>query len=356
MPDFVGEKTEAPTPRRRQESRQDGNVARSGDLMSGVMLLAGVLLLAVFARQALQGFIVLVESMLTGRVVGHGHRADEAGRLWAAAMGIAAQIVLPIGLCLMGAAMLTGVIQSGFLITLKPLAPRAARINPARGLQNIFSMRGMVRLMMSLLKVAVVVVVAVACVYTDLPKLMSLVKLEPQGILAASAALVWSLALKIALVLLLLGLLDYFYQRWQHEQDMRMSRHEVKEELKQMEGDPLMKQRRAQVARQLLMQRIAHDVPKADVVVTNPTHYAVALKYDNKTMSAPKVVAKGADLVAVRIRQIAAAHRIPIVERPPLARAIYRTVEIGREIPAQFYAAVAEILAYVYRLKGRKSA
>jgi flagellar biosynthetic protein FlhB len=146
------------------------------------------------------------------------------------------------------------------------------------------------------------------------------------------------------------------FQSWKREQDLRMSKHEVKEEMKRMEGDPLVKQRRTRVARQLALQRIGQAVPKADVVVTNPTHFAVALKYDNQSMRAPKVVAKGADFMAMRIRQLAVANGVPLVERKELARALYRTVEIGQEIPPEFFNAVAEILAYVYRLSGKRSA
>jgi flagellar biosynthetic protein FlhB len=189
----------------------------------------------------------------------------------------------------------------------------------------------------------------------DWPAMLALIHLESEPMLAAAATLVWSLALKIAALLLVLAILDFAYQKWQHEQDLMMSKQEIKEEFKRMEGDPLVKQRRARVARQLAMQRMAYEVPKADVIVSNPTHFAVALKYDGK-MGAPKVIAKGADFMAMRIRQIAAANDIPIVERPPLARGLYRHVQVGQEIPSQYYTAVAEILAYVYRLSGRKIA
>jgi flagellar biosynthetic protein FlhB len=181
-------------------------------------------------------------------------------------------------------------------------------------------------------------------------------ELEVVQAFGAACELVYALAIKLAALLIVLAIIDYAFQRWKHEQDLKMSKQEVKEEMKRMEGDPLVKQRRARVARQLAMQRVAAAVPKADVVVTNPTHFAVALQYDTKSMRAPKVVAKGADFMAMRIRQIAAVHGIPIIERKPLARALYAGVEIGQEIPPEHYAAVAEILAYVYRLAGRKSA
>ena len=174
--------------------------------------------------------------------------------------------------------------------------------------------------------------------------------------MGATCELVYSLALRLALVLLVMALIDWTFQRWQHERDMRMSKQEIKEEMRRMEGDPMVKQRRGRVARQLVLQRVASAVPKADVVVTNPTHFAVALRYDAATMRAPKVVAKGADLLAARIRQLAMIHGIPMVERKALAQAIYKTVEVGQEVPSQYYGAIAEILAYVYRLSGRKSA
>jgi flagellar biosynthetic protein FlhB len=183
-----------------------------------------------------------------------------------------------------------------------------------------------------------------------------LAELEMMRMFSAACALVYALAVKLAVILLLLAFLDWAYQRWQRERDLRMSKQEIKEEYKRMEGDPLIKQRRARVARQLAMQRISQAVPKADVIVTNPTHFSIALQYDPKTMKSPKVVAKGADFMAMRIRQIAAIHGIPLVERKPLAQALYKSVEVGQEVPSQFYAAVAEVLAYVYRLSGRKTA
>ncbi len=171
--------------------------------------------------------------------------------------------------------------------------------------------------------------------------------------LPVAGEVVFEVALRMALVLLVLGLIDYAYQRWRLEQSLRMTRQEVRDELKRMEGDPLIKQRRRQLQQQLAVQRINLDVPKADVVVTNPTEYAVALRYDEVTMQAPRVLAKGRDYLALRIRQVAEQHGVPIVQRPPLARALYATVEVGQEIPPQFYRAVAEVLAYVYRITGK---
>jgi flagellar biosynthetic protein FlhB len=177
--------------------------------------------------------------------------------------------------------------------------------------------------------------------------------LEFKQIFNLGASLVYAIGIRIAIVLLILAILDYVYQRFRVEKELKMTKQEIKEEMRRMEGDPKIKQRRRQIALQGAMQRVKKDVPTADVVVTNPTHYAVALKYDPTGMSAPKVVAKGQDFLALRIREIAAGAGVPILERPPLARSLYRLVEVGQEIPEQFYAAVAEILAYVYELTGR---
>jgi flagellar biosynthetic protein FlhB len=170
---------------------------------------------------------------------------------------------------------------------------------------------------------------------------------------ALGASIVYAVGLRVAALLLVLAIVDYTYSRFRNETKLRMTKQEVKEEMRRMEGDPKIKQRRRQIAYQMASKRLAKDVPTADVIITNPTHFAIALKYDAATMHAPKVVAKGQDLLAQKIREIAIAHGIPIIERKPLARALYRLVEVGKEIPEQFYSAIAEILAYVYELSGK---
>jgi flagellar biosynthetic protein FlhB len=353
MADDMGEKTEAATPRRRQEARDEGQVVRSSDLNSALLLLGAVLLLGVFSTRMFHGMRSLVAAMLSGS----GDGVTDVGRLVGQSAQIAAQLAAPVMLGLLALSITSGLIQSGFLFTGKPLMPQFSRISPMRGIQQILSMRGVVKLAMNLLKVSLVLAIAASFIAMDSRKIMSLMGLTAEPLVAAMSSLVWQLALKVALLLLVLGLLDYAYHRWQQEKDMRMSKQEVKEEFKRMEGDPLIKQRRAKVARQIAMQRVQRDVPKADVVVTNPTHFAIALRYEGSKMSAPKVIAKGADFMALRIRQVAAAHGVPIVERPPLARALYAAVEVGQQIPPEHYTAVAEILAYVYRINGgRKSA
>lgn len=354
MPD-TGEKSEAPTPRRRQEARDEGNVARSSDFSAATTLLGAMLLMGLFARQLFEGMRLLVASMLGGQWQISPVVVDDAHNWLGVVTLIGVKILLPIVAGLFVLSIMVNVVQFGVVFTLKPLSPNFNKLSPAKGLKNLFSKRAVMRLIMALAKVFIVVAVAAICIVFDLPKVMTLIQLEAAPLLKAAATVVWAVAIKIALVLMVLAILDLIYQRWQHEQDMKMSKQEVKEEMKRMEGDPLTKQRRARVARQLAMQRVNQAVPGADVVVTNPTHFAIALKYDD-SMAAPKVVAKGADLMAMRIRQLAAANAVPIVERPPLARALYRQVEVGQEIPAEFYSAVAEILAYVYQLNQSRKA
>jgi flagellar biosynthetic protein FlhB len=350
MPDSSGEKTEDPTPRRIQEARDEGNVPRSQDLSAAIALMAAMLLLMVMGNDIFAAFRALLRSMLGGQWGRPATGPEDIGQILAVAGMAAARIALPIALALFAVGIAANVVQVGFMVTLKPLTPNLNKLSPLKGLKNLFSRRAAMRMVMSLLKVFIVVAIATVVIMIDMPKALALIRLEPAPLLAAASGVVIGLALKIGALLLVLALLDFIYQRWQHQQDLRMTKQEVKEEWKRMEGDPLVKQRRSKVARQLALQRISADVPGSDVVVTNPTHFAVALKYDD-SMAAPKVVAKGADYLAMRIRQIAAANEIPVVERPPLARSLYRHVEVGQEIPAKFYAAVAEILAYVYRLR-----
>jgi len=348
MPDN-GEKTEAPTPRKRSEAREEGNVPHSQDLTAAIMLLGGVLLLGMFGKRLFGGFKTLVQTMLGGDWSADVARTDDAAGAVAVGLDVGMTIVLPLVLGMFAMGIVANLLQVGLLFSPKSLVPKFSKLSPIKGAQNLFSKRSTMRLVMSLAKVALVVAVSGIYIYLDFPKVMVLMRLEAGPLFAAAAALAYALALKIAIVLLIIALLDWMYQKWQHEEDLKMTKEEVKEEMKRMEGDPLVKQRRAKVARQLAMQRVSQAVPGADVVVTNPTHYAIALKYDD-SMAAPKVVAKGVDFMAMRIRQLAAANNVPIVERPPLARALYRHVEVNEQIPVKYYAAVAEILAYVYRL------
>jgi flagellar biosynthetic protein FlhB len=347
--DDGGDRTEAPTPRRLQEARDEGRIPRSVDLTAAVALMAAVILLKILGDGLFGGLL-----QITGDL---GEPLDVAGGDLAAvvlrvALATARGLLPFLGLLLLATA-LGAVVQSGLSPSLKPLEPKLEKLNPAAGVRRLFSLDSATRAGQGVFKITLVALVAYVTITGELDTVLNAGLLEPAGIVQMSAALLYKLALRLGLTLLVLALLDYWYQRWNWWRRLKMTKQEVRDELKRMEGDPQMRQRRRQLQMRLALQRVGIDVPKADVVVTNPTEYAVALKYDEATMTAPRVMAKGKDLLAARIRQVAQQHRIPIVQRPPLARALYAAVEVGKEVPPAYYRAVAEVLAYVYRITGK---
>ncbi len=350
------DKTEQATPRRKNEARNDGNLAKSQDLTAAIMLLAAIVGLQLFGLRVFSNMRNTVQTMLSGAHTANPARIDDLGAISAYSLRAMVAMLAPLLLLIMAAGLVAVVGQVGFLITGKPLIPDPKKLNPIKGIQQMFSARSAVRLVLSVGKFVLIGAVAGYVIYRDMQKILQLAELAVVQSFLASAEMVFELAMILAALLIVLAILDYWYQKFQHSKDLMMTKEQVKQEMKDMDGDPLVKQRRARVARQLAMQRMAQAVPNADVIVTNPTHYAIALKYDKNDMQAPKVIAKGADFMALRIRQIAVLNGIPLVERKPLARALYAGVEVGQEIPQDHYAAVAEILAYVYRLGGKKVA
>ena len=344
------EKTEQPTPRRRQEAREQGNVAKSMDLTAAVMLLAAMGLLYLLGMRILGAMRHSIADALQFSHAGNPTRGDDLIAMVASILRLTVTSVVPMMIALSVVGIVALLMQVGFVLTAKPLTPKLSKLDPIKGAKNLVNLRAMMRFVQSMSKLVLIVGTATIVIVIDLPRIAAIGELSVGQAVSVSSQVIFALGLKLAILLLILAIMDFVYQKWQHEQDLKMSKQEVKDEMKKMEGDPLIKQRRQRVARQLAMQRTAQAVPNADVVVTNPTHFAVALKYDAATMKAPKVVAKGADLMAMRIRQIAAAHGIPQVERKPLARALYAGCEVGDEVPPEQYTAVAEILAYVYRL------
>ncbi len=347
------DKTEAPTPHRLTEARQKGNVPKSTDLTASVILLASTVGIFVVAGRAMGTLEHTMRTMLGGVHTKNLTQSDDLAALMADAMRAGVVTTGPLMAVIMGVALAASLGQVGFLLTGKPLAPSFSKMNPVKGLKQLVGLRASVRLGLSLSKVALLAAVSVVMVLRDVGKMLHIAELGAAPAFAAGAWMVFELAVVLALILVVLGAADLWYQRWQHTADLKMTREEVKRDLKNMNGDPEVKQRRARVARQLAMQRAGAAVPTADVIVTNPTHFAVALKYENDTMQAPRVVAKGADFMALQIRKLAAVHGVALIERKPLARALYASVEVGQEVPEEHYAAVAEILAYVYRLSGK---
>lgn len=352
MADSAQDKTEAPTPRRRQEARDKGAVARSADLGASVVLLAGLIGLYYLA-QPIVGRLLEIMRYCLGNPDPSLLVPESMQSLSVNAIVSVGLVVLPLLLILVVAALLIQVTQVGWHPTTKPMMPSLSRLNPLSGVKRFASVRHVMLFLMSLAKMIVVGVVAYLTLRDRYALVISAAGLHHWGIVTLMAELLFSLAVRLSIVLLLLGILDFAYQWYKHERDLKMTKQEVKDEMKSMEGDPKIKSKRREMQIQLAIQRMRSAVPKADVVVTNPTEFAVALKYDEKTMAAPKVVAKGQGYMAMQIRRIAIENSVPIIERPPLARALYKMVEIGQEVPPQFYQAVAEILAYVYELAGR---
>ncbi|MGI9013158.1 MAG: flagellar biosynthesis protein FlhB [Phycisphaerales bacterium] len=353
MAEDLGERTEDATPRKLQNARDEGNVAKSGDLAGAVMLLGVTLLLWAGLMPSLGSLKVYL-----GEELSINHIADlivvEASADAAASAFMAAVMVAGPLLCVAWlVAWLSHFMQVGWLFTTKPLEPKLSKLNPISGLKRVVGIAAVVKAGMDSSKVAVVCIVVVISITGMMNDLVALPGMTMMQALGAIGWMMFDLALRILAVLLFLGILDLAYQRWKHQRDLRMSRTEVKDEMRQTEGDPETRKRRMRMQQQIAMQRLRSDVPKADVIVTNPEHISIAIQYDADSMHAPKVVAKGQEYVALRIRQIALMHGIPIVERKPLARMLFRTVKVGQEVPPSVYQAIAEVLAYVYRLRGK---
>ncbi len=352
MAEDLGEKSELPTDRRRSEAREEGQLARSQDLSSAFDLIAAFSLLAVFGTWFVRRSRAVVEHLLGPHVFGPGVTIDASIEAMTWAGQRAAILLLPFMAALAVLAYVNRVFQVGWIISFKPLTPKLNRLSPIEGTKRLFSLRSLVKTGVNVLKLTVIIAAVSIMIRLRFTGIASLPGLELMQVMAVLARYITEFVLVVLAVILVIGVVDFLYQRWQHTQDLKMTKQQVKDERKSMEGDAETKARRQRVARSVAMQRLSQAVPGADAIVTNPTHFAVAIKYDKDNMEAPRVVAKGGDAMAMRIREIAAAHRIPIVERPALARALFAKIEIGRAITPEFYEAVAEILAYVYRLKG----
>ncbi len=344
-------RTEPPTPRRRQQARERGQVARSADL-NGALILLGFIFFFRFYLPKLVGDL----SSLFYLAWDNFPKDISPSMVYAYTIHLLLYIIKVLGPILlvgMGLGFSVNVLQVGVLFSGYPLMPRLDRLNPVEGFKRLFSTRTLIQTVINVFKVLVVVWIVYATLRDNLPYLVLFVNAPLLDALVGWLDLMFKVAVKVVLFLFVLAVLDYAYNRWEYERSLMMTKEELKEELKQMEGDPQIKARIKRVQRELARQRMMKEVEGADVVITNPTHIAVALRYNPEKDTAPVVVAKGMRLLAERIREIAIVHNVPIVENPPLARVLYRTVEVGETVPEKLYRAVAEILAYVYRLKGK---
>lgn len=351
MPEELGERTESPSGRKLSDARAKGRIAKSADLSAAVDLFGAFLLIALLGSGLIAGLTSILASLLGGRSFGPWASTDSLAGMLSWTADKTARVAAPFLLLMFLVVVLAQFVQVGWLYTLEPLKPNLSRLNPLAGMKRLTGRRNFVKTGISLLKLALIGGIAASVIASSGPKIAALPAMSAPAAFMMTVKIVLHLALWILAVMLIIGLADFAFQKWQHTQDLKMTRQEVKEERRSMEGDADLKARRLRLARQMALQRIRQAVPTADVIVTNPTHFAVAIKYDAASMESPKVVAKGADFMAFRIREVAVASGVPIVEKPALARALYAGVEVGRHISPEFYQAVAEILAYVYRIE-----
>jgi flagellar biosynthesis protein FlhB len=345
------EQTEKATPKRRQEARQRGQVPRSQELAGSVIFLTSVFVIHALQNVTLGRMQAAVSAALS-HIADHGDPTVRS--VWIlfaqAGAGIGMGVVIVFAVAMI-AGILANVLQFGFVFTLKPLTPNIAKLNPMSGFTRLFSKHTAVSFAKQLLKLAAVGVVLYTTISNNLQLFVDAGQSTPATMVSMTAELIYQIAWRFGLLLVIVGLLDYAYERWQLEENLKMTKQEVKDEWRQSEGNPEAKAALKRRQREFARRRMMAAVPRATVVVTNPTHFAIALEWDEVTMEAPVVIAKGADLLARRIREIAREHGIPIMENPPLARTLYDRVDLDQPIPPNLYAAVAQVIAFVYRLK-----
>jgi len=349
----AADKTEQPTPERLQRARSQGQIPTSAEVTSALLVLVLLVALAISAPSLRRWFILQVQQGLSFQTTGAMDRSAIGSMVYARATE-SLRLITPIMLAGACISVLSSLLVGGWVVTSQPLKLNLSAISPIRGLKGLFSLQSLVHLLISLVKLTVILALVCDFLRDKLGACLQLRWSTPEQTLSATAHLVFGVSLRIVVALMAIALLDFVYQRWQYKRNLRMSRQEVKEERRQHEASPEVRGRIRAVHIEMARRRMLQEVPQADVVVTNPTHVAVALKYDAPSMQAPEVVAKGADLLAEKIKEIARTHGVPILHKPPLARTLYATVEVGQPIPETLFVAVAEVLAMIYRLYRRR--
>ncbi|MEO8199720.1 MAG: flagellar biosynthesis protein FlhB [Gemmatimonadota bacterium] len=345
------EKTESATPRRREQAREEGKIARSQDLITAGALLAGTAALATFGGAALANQVTRLFQE-SAQSLASGALDVESASALLRGVGLGTLLaILPFGATVMAAVVFIGVLQSRGLVSGKVLMPQFSRISPLSGIKKLVSMDAMANLVRSFLKMIALGLITYSVLHGSWAELTALSNAGPDQTFVALRSLVLKLVTVTGLAFLALAVGDYLYQVYSHEKGMRMSRQEIVREMRESEGDPMIKSRIRAIARNRARQRMLQQVPKADVVIVNPTHVAVALRYDPAEQSAPVVVAMGERKLAERIKALALASNVPLIENRPVARALLATAIVGKPIPPALYAAVAEILAFIYRRK-----
>lgn len=350
MPEESDERTEPATPRRREKARQKGQVARSREL-TGIVPLWIMLLYFLFGGFLLMNLLVYMQSSLQR---GFEFQLTEAsvGSLFRTDISQVGLMFLPIFVLMVFFIAVVHFIQTGFLVTASPLSPDLSRIDPIKGIKKFFSLNMLFEAIKGILKLIVLGAMLYLVIRTELVNLPLLVDMDVNNIAEYSFHQITRLLMIAAIVLTIFAFADFAYQNWQHERNIRMTKKEVSDDFKEVEGDPYVRARIRSLQREMARKRMMQEVPKADVVITNPTHFAVALKYDSAKMGAPTVIAKGLNLIAEKIKEIAQKNGVAVFEDKPLAKALFK-LNVGQEIPETMYKAVAAILANVYKLKGR---
>ncbi|MCD6460160.1 flagellar biosynthesis protein FlhB [bacterium] len=353
MPDqYKEDKTEKATSKRRSEAREKGNVCHSNEVVLVIMLLGSVIGLYVFGPYMRDQMILQFKYLLSRM----NEQFDSAGYVTFVITVVLnlVKIILPILSVILFCSFFSNFVQVGFIFTFEPLKPKFSKLKPKLGELNIFKKDQIVKLGASLGKLIIIIPVVYITITSNLREFVVLIDKSIPELLTFISMMIYKVVFRIALVLIVLAILDYVYRKWKFEEDMKMTKQEVKDEKKDMDQDPQIKSKIRSYGKELMRKLMFNEVPQADVVITNPTHIAVAIKYDPLNMGAPRVVAKGMRLIAEKIKKIAKENDVPVVENKPLARILYKTVDVGGEVPPDLYRAVAEVLAYVYRMNKKK--
>ncbi|QNO16433.1 flagellar biosynthesis protein FlhB [Alkalicella caledoniensis] len=349
---FSQEKTEKATPKKRQDSRKKGQVLKSPEISSAFTLLVTFSVLRFWIPFMFERLIGLIEFVLVNLI---HTEIDFTSALQLALLAIEefAYLFAPIGIAVMAIGIIINYLQVGSLFTTDPLKMKFNRLNPIEGFKKLFSKKSLVQLVKSILKISAIGYVVYLIIRNHINNLPDIIEMDFLVALLKIGDTVLRVALLSGGVMVFIALLDYLYSWWEFEQNLKMSKQEIKDEYKQMEGDPLIRSKIKERQRMMARRRMMQDIPNADVIITNPTHFAIALKYDQNSGQAPTVIAKGQDLVAQQIKEVARENNIVLYEDVALARSLYKVVEIGEQIPFEFFKAVAEVLAFVYKVKGR---
>ncbi len=347
------EKTEPATSKKKEEARQKGQVPRSKEISTVSSLLAFVAFFYVTGSWMIMKVVeVLRETLSSGLTMNLGE--ENIYFLFTTYLGKFLYIMAPIAITFVIVAIVTNVMQGGLVFSSEALSPKLSKLNPISGIKKLVSKNALVELLKSIFKVIILGYVGYITIKEEFGNIPLLVDMDGWHAMTFMGKTVFKILIRTSWILIILSVLDYLFKVYEHEENLKMTKEEVKEEMKQSDGDPQVKSRIRSLQMDMARRRMMTEVPDADVVLTNPTTYAVALKYDRGRASAPLVVAKGAGLIADKIKSLAREHKVPIVEDKPLARTLYRLVDIGKEVPVELYHAVAEVLAYVFQLKGKR--